>query len=225
MPAEFVIRLDVFNIDVAVFYKEADRLETLRSVGVEPVEMPEAAWATAHKDEGPDGHAWFSMVLKPEATMASWAHECTHIADFVMDHLGIPCNAENTEIRSYLVGHLFNGLDENMPIPDEEEFTQPTDEKDLMSSTEQVPGAFPKITPDDLTNEIVEVDYHVFPGTTVTVALLKLKNGFSVVGESACADPRNFDPMIGMELAFANGKNKLWPLLGFRLRDQLAAEA
>lgn len=58
----------------------------------------------------------------------------------------------------------------------------------------------------------------------LTFCVLVLKNGFTVTGESACADPRSFDPDIGRKVARANAVNKMWPLLGFRLRDQLCAE-
>ena len=79
----------------------------------------------------------------------------------------------------------------------------------------------PRVTPEDLQKEIIEVIYHVFPGTTVTVCCLTMKNGFTVVGESACADPDNFDIEIGRKIARDNAVNKMWPLLGFRLKDRL----
>lgn len=56
----------------------------------------------------------------------------------------------------------------------------------------------------------------------LTFCVLVLKNGFSVTGESACASPENFDPQIGRDIARANAVNKIWPLMGFRLRDELA---
>ncbi|WP_136443668.1 Gp49 family protein [Pacificoceanicola onchidii] len=80
-----------------------------------------------------------------------------------------------------------------------------------------------RITPADLDAEIVAEDYHVFPGSCLTVCCLTLKNGFTVTGESACASPENFDAEIGQKIARGNAREKLWPLLGFRLRDQLAA--
>lgn len=79
----------------------------------------------------------------------------------------------------------------------------------------------PRITPEDLQNEIVDQDFHVFPGSQLTICCLTLKNGFTVTGESACASPENFDPEIGQMIARQNAEAKLWPLLGFRLRDQL----
>lgn len=59
------------------------------------------------------------------------------------------------------------------------------------------------------------------PLGVLTFCVLVLKNGFTVTGESACASPENFDAEIGRKIARQNATNKIWPLLGFRLRDQL----
>ena len=80
----------------------------------------------------------------------------------------------------------------------------------------------PRITPQMIDDTIVACDYHVFPGTTLTVCALSLKNGFQVVGESACASPENFDQEIGRKIAFDNARSKIWMLEGYRLRSQLA---
>ena len=56
----------------------------------------------------------------------------------------------------------------------------------------------------------------------LTFCVLVLRNGFTVTGESACASPENFDAEIGRRIARENAVNKVWPLLGFRLRDRLA---
>ncbi|MFC4727142.1 Gp49 family protein [Coralloluteibacterium thermophilus] len=56
----------------------------------------------------------------------------------------------------------------------------------------------------------------------LTFCVLVLRNGFTVTGESACASPENFDAEIGRKIARQNAVAKVWPLLGFRLRDALA---
>lgn len=83
----------------------------------------------------------------------------------------------------------------------------------------------PRVTPDMLDAEIAHEDYHVFPTSCLTVCALTLRNGFIVIGESACAAPENFDPEIGRKIARKNAREKLWPLLGFRLKDRLAGGA
>ena len=80
-----------------------------------------------------------------------------------------------------------------------------------------------RITPDMLDAEIAAEDYHVFPGSCLMVCALTLQNGFTVTGESACASPENFNAEIGQKIARSNAREKIWPLLGFRLRDELAA--
>ena len=59
----------------------------------------------------------------------------------------------------------------------------------------------------------------------LTFCVLVLDNGFTVTGESACASPENFDPGIGRKVARQNAVNKVWSLLGFRLKDRLRAAA
>lgn len=82
----------------------------------------------------------------------------------------------------------------------------------------------PRVKPEDLDSEIIAEDYHVFPGSCLTVCCLTLRNGFTVTGESACASPSNFNAEIGQQIARKNAREKIWPLLGFRLRDKLAAD-
>lgn len=59
---------------------------------------------------------------------------------------------------------------------------------------------------------------------TLTICLMVLKNGFTVVGKSAAASPENFDAEVGRKFAYDDGVRQLWPLMGFALRDKLAQE-
>lgn len=56
----------------------------------------------------------------------------------------------------------------------------------------------------------------------LTICVIVLKNGFTVTGESACADPAKFDAEIGRKIARANALNKVWPLMGYVLRSRIA---
>jgi hypothetical protein len=80
----------------------------------------------------------------------------------------------------------------------------------------------PRVKPADLEDAIVDETYHVFPNSQLTVCVLTLRNGFNVTGESACASPANFDADIGQRVARENAKQKLWPLLGYALKESLA---
>jgi len=79
----------------------------------------------------------------------------------------------------------------------------------------------PRLTPDQISATIVDEVYHVFPGTTITVCCLTLRNGFTVIGQSAAASPANFDQEIGMKIAFQNARDKIWALEGYLLKEQL----
>lgn len=96
----------------------------------------------------------------------------------------------------------------------------------------------PRITPADVEAEIASEWYlnagdavpdgfqppvpTVHPLRLLTFCVLVLRNGFTVTGESACASPENFDAAIGRKIARQNAVQKIWPLLGFRLRDALS---
>ena len=58
----------------------------------------------------------------------------------------------------------------------------------------------------------------------LTFCVLVLRNGFTVTGESACASPENFDTEIGRKIARQNAVQKIWPLMGYALKEQLNKE-
>lgn len=55
----------------------------------------------------------------------------------------------------------------------------------------------------------------------LTFCVLVLVNGFTVTGESACASPENFDAELGRKIARQNAINKIWPLMGYALKQKL----
>jgi hypothetical protein len=55
----------------------------------------------------------------------------------------------------------------------------------------------------------------------LTFCVLVLRNGFTVTGESACASPENFDAEIGRKIARQNAVQKIWPLMGYALKQKL----
>lgn len=50
-----------------------------------------------------------------------------------------------------------------------------------------------------------------------TVVLVKLRNGFTLIEESACVDPANYDHATGERYALAKAKKHVWNHLGFLL--------
>lgn len=81
----------------------------------------------------------------------------------------------------------------------------------------------PRITPQHIEEQIVHAQYFHFPGTTVIVCCLTLRNGYNSVGESACVSFENFDAETGRKVAYENAKQKIWALEGYLLRDFLHA--
>lgn len=98
----------------------------------------------------------------------------------------------------------------------------------------------PRVTPTDIESNISSEHYctatEAFFGNTrgpewqassssldlLTFCVLVLKNGFTVTGESACASPENFNAEIGRKIARQNAVQKIWPLMGYALKERLA---
>lgn len=80
----------------------------------------------------------------------------------------------------------------------------------------------PRLTPDHIDACIAAEAFHVFPGTTLTVCALTLRNGFIVTGTSAAASLENFDEAIGRDIARRNAREQIWGFEGYLLRERLA---
>ena len=91
----------------------------------------------------------------------------------------------------------------------------------------------PKVVNTDVENEIVN-EYYRNAGSAVkapedsslynvTICILQLRNGFVVIGKSACVDSRNYNEDIGRQLAREDAVKQVWPFLGFRLADKRLA--
>ena len=79
----------------------------------------------------------------------------------------------------------------------------------------------PRLNPAMIDATIAAEAFYVFPGTTLTVCCLTLRNGYTVTGESAAASPENFNAELGLKIARENARNKIWSLEGYLLRDRL----
>lgn len=79
----------------------------------------------------------------------------------------------------------------------------------------------PRLNPEMIDNTIVGEAFYVFPGTSLTVCALTLRNGFQVVGQSASASLENFDAELGRKIARDNARGKIWQLEGYLLRQRL----
>jgi hypothetical protein len=78
-----------------------------------------------------------------------------------------------------------------------------------------------RVTPEYLRSRIANQTFtHI---GLLTICVLTLDNGFMVTGESACADPANYRADIGEKIAYDMAERKIWPLLGFALKEAMAA--
>lgn len=83
----------------------------------------------------------------------------------------------------------------------------------------------PRITPEQIDAMIASEAFYVLPGTTLTVCVLTLRNGFQVTGESAAASAANFNEELGRKIARDNARNKIWAFEGYTLRNALCGRA
>lgn len=93
----------------------------------------------------------------------------------------------------------------------------------------------PKITWEDVEDNIKEVYYfnaydavygtedrdQTHPLSVLTFCVIVLQNGYTVTGESACVSHENFDADTGRCLARQNALEKVWPLMGYVLKEAL----
>jgi hypothetical protein len=55
----------------------------------------------------------------------------------------------------------------------------------------------------------------------MTIALVKMWNGFIVVGKSAPADPKNYNAELGQHAAYEDALQQVWALEGYLLKQYL----
>lgn len=112
--------------------------------------------------------------------------------------------------------------------------------------TNQTTGQGPRITPEAIESNIASVHYfiagdaiqhadavhecpnggwHLGDTQLLTICVIQMRNGFTVTGESACASPVNFNAETGRSIARESAINKIWPLMGYQLKEQLFQSA
>lgn len=55
----------------------------------------------------------------------------------------------------------------------------------------------------------------------LSICILVMQNGFTIIGKSAPASAANFNAELGKKLAYEDAIRQLWPLEGYALRDRL----
>lgn len=70
----------------------------------------------------------------------------------------------------------------------------------------------PRVTMDHILAAIDCEEYHRVQGTTVTICTLRLKNGYVVIGSSACVSEENYDQQLGESIAKDKAIDQCWAL-------------
>lgn len=108
-----------------------------------------------------------------------------------------------------------------------------TDEATIEEEIVRKGKTAPRLTPDHIDAQIVSevcgrasdlFDHvpHSPELQCLTICILTLKNGFTVVGKSACASPTNYDADLGYKIAREDARKQIWVLEGYLLRSKLA---
>lgn len=74
-----------------------------------------------------------------------------------------------------------------------------------------------RITTAMLDADIVSEQFHVFKENYLTICCLTLRNGSTVIGESVCVCPENFDENIAKSKARANACEQIGVAAGTQL--------
>lgn len=77
-----------------------------------------------------------------------------------------------------------------------------------------------RVTLAEIQAKVKSTYYHIVPGTTLTICVLTLENGYTVVGTSACVDPAAFNQAMGEHIAYTNAIEEIWALEGYLLSQR-----
>lgn len=67
--------------------------------------------------------------------------------------------------------------------------------------------------------DVLCIQHHHFYGSTTTVSLVTLRNGYQIVGASNAADPARFNPEVGRAVATQRALDQIHALKAFQLLD------
>jgi hypothetical protein len=79
----------------------------------------------------------------------------------------------------------------------------------------------PKVTRESIEAKIESTEF-ILHATRLTICIIRMFNGFMVVGHQAPASEKNFDREVGKRLAYDDAFRQLWPLEGYVLREKLS---
>lgn len=116
----------------------------------------------------------------------------------------------NIKIVAFVYGNNYGDIEKDLVT--DEILTESTITDNRNKST--------MITDDKISEVIEKVEYQRI-GRKTTICCLTLKNGFEVIGTSACVDPENFNEELGKKYAYEVAKNDVKEFEGYRLQSEL----
>lgn len=77
------------------------------------------------------------------------------------------------------------------------------------------------VTKEQIEGRIAKTEFSIHADSTLTICVLTMQNGFTVVGKSACAHHQNFNKELGEKIAYDDAIKQIWALEGYLLREAL----
>lgn len=104
--------------------------------------------------------------------------------------------------------------DKTLPQPDKAEAT-------LEAQLQALGLNAPRVTPAMVDAMIESVVYYELTETHTICKLVLFGGRFHVTGESSTVSKENFDPKVAEEISYRNARNKVWPIAGAILANDL----
>lgn len=110
---DFIIIVDMYNdCEVAVFHSKKKYKKWFAERELKPGNINYCN-AQACTVSDPGGLKWFLMYLPEKADQHTVAHECLHMAWYILCHHGIDVYSDNHEALAYLMAYLMRMYYEN----------------------------------------------------------------------------------------------------------------
>lgn len=107
---EGFVGIEIFSIYPMIFKTQEDHLTYFQAYGFSCPEPQHNFVAYAGYGENDKGIRAYFAVLPDGISCGVWVHEASHLVDFIFDHLGLPTKLGNTELRAYMIEHIFNEI-------------------------------------------------------------------------------------------------------------------
>ena len=118
-----------------------------------------------------------------------------------------------------------------LPVKEETMSNEAAIEKEIQAKGLNAPRLSPELIDAQIQQEYWGRASDLFKGPAetdrsmqcLTLYVMVLKNGYTIVGKSACASPENFDSELGRKIAYDDARRQIWALEGYALKSRLAA--